>query len=189
MTVEAAQFALPAASSTAGAAGGAADFTSRYFGLAMRFAVTFLSGDGAQPLGEWATCKGLKVDFKTETVKNGGEYGYEYKLPVQVSYGPVVLERAMEQGSSQLLQAWLGKLAESWMNSADLASLRRPPAGTVHIALQDVHQNTVAAWNLRNAFPASWSGPTLDAKGSGLAIETLALEHQGFLPLSAAAEF
>jgi phage tail-like protein len=188
VSIEAAQIALPAAVAAAGALG-AADFTSRYFGLAMRFAVAFTSGDGIQPLGEWSACKGLKVDFKTEVVRTGGEYGYEYKLPLQVAYGPVVLERAMEQTSSQLLQAWLGRLAENWMNSADVAGLRRPPAGNVSIALQDVHQNVVTTWNLRSAFPVSWSGPTLDAKGSTVAIETLTLEHQGFLPQSAGADF
>jgi phage tail-like protein len=168
------------AASAAGAAGG--DPTVRSFGLSMRFAVTFSSGDGIDRLGEWASCKGLKVDFKTEPVKLGGEYDYEVKLPVQVSYGPVVLERALEKGPSQNLQAWLGRLVANWMNQSDSGD--DPPMGTLDIVLQDVHQNEVASWSLRNAYPVSWSGPALDAKGSSIAIETLTLEHQGFLPTS-----
>jgi phage tail-like protein len=185
VSIEAAQVAVPAAFPPADASGspGAAGFASRHFGLAMRFHVTFNSGDGdVQSLGEWSACKGLKVEFKTETVKRGGEYGYEYKLPVQVAYGPVTLERAMRQQTSQPLQTWLGHLVHKWMNSADPAVLKRPPAGNVTIALQDMHQNVVATWTLRHAFPVSWSGPALDAKGSTVAIESLTLEHQGFLP-------
>ena len=189
MSLPSAQFngtaAFGAASAAAGAAG--SDPTYRSFGLAMRFAVTFSSGDGIDRLGEWSSCKGLKVDFKTEPVKLGGAYDYEVKLPAQVSYGPVVLERAMESRSSQQLQAWLGRLVANWMNQADAGDT--PPAGTVDIVLQDVHQNEVASWSLRNAYPVSWSGPVLDAKGGTIALETLTLEHQGFLPTSAAAAY
>jgi phage tail-like protein len=187
VSIELAQVALPAAFTSTAASGdsGVADFTSRYFGLAMRFAVTFTSEDGARPLGEWSACKGLKIEFKTETVKQGGQYGYEVKLPVQVAYGPVTLERAMEQSTSQQLQTWLGNLVQKWMNSAGPGSLKSPPAGNVTIRLQDMYQNVVASWTLRQAFPVSWSGPTLDARGSTVAIESLTLEHQGFLPPSA----
>lgn len=158
-----------------------ADFTSRTFGLAMRFAVTFTSGDagGVQRLGEWSSCKGLKVEFKTEAVKQGGVYDHEVKLPTQVTYGPVVLERAMELQSSRDLQAWLGRLAASWMNYDE--SKHPYHLGTVDIVLQDAHQKKVASWTLQNAYPVSWSGPALDAKGNAIAIETLTLEHQGFL--------
>ena len=153
----------------------------RYFGLSMRFTVVFSSGDGIDRLGEWSSCKGLKVDFKTETVKTGGGYNGEVKLPAQVVYSPVVLERAMEQGSSQRLQAWLGRLADNWMNY-DGTGDAPTPSGTVQITLQDVHQNAVASWTLSNAYPVSWSGPVLDAKQNAVALETLTIEHYGFLP-------
>ena len=185
MSVPSAQFNGTAAYGASSAASATrSDPTLRAFGLSMRFAVTFSSGDGIDGLGEWSSCKGLKVDFKTEPVKLGGAYDYEVKLPAQVAYGPVVLERAMEKQSSRDLQAWLGRLVANWMNQAD--SGESPPMGTVDIVLQDVHQNEVASWSLRNAYPVSWSGPALDAKGSTIAIETLTLEHQGFLPTSAA---
>jgi phage tail-like protein len=171
------------AASAGSAAGGAA--TSRAFGLDMRFAVSFSSGEGIHRLGEWSSCKGLKVDFKTEAVKLGGEYDHEVKLPVQVVYAPVVLERAMERKSSQDLQAWLGRLVATWMNHPEPG--RAAPRGTVDIVLHDVNQHEVASWSLRHAYPVSWAGPALDAKGNAVALETLTLEHQGFLPSSAAA--
>jgi phage tail-like protein len=174
--------------STAASAGRglAADSAFRNFGLSMRFTVTFSSGGGIDRLGEWSSCKGLKVDFKTEAVKVGGNYSGEVKLPAQVSYAPIVLERAMEKQSSAALQSWLGKLVNSWMNY-DEAGVSAP-AGTVDIALQDVHQNVVASWSLREAYPVSWTGPSLDAKQNVVALETLTLEHGGFLPPSPTAD-
>jgi phage tail-like protein len=171
-----------AASTTVSAARGAsADSAFRLFGLSMRFKVTFSNGTGVDGLGEWASCKGLKVDFKTETVKQGGNYNGETKLPTDVVYSPVVLERAMEAQSSQSLQAWLGRLVQSWVNYDGTAALS-PPSGIVHIVLQDVYQSTVASWTLNGAYPVSWSGPTLDAKQNSVALETLTIEHHGFLP-------
>ncbi|MEU9407841.1 phage tail protein [Streptomyces sp. NPDC048281] len=174
-----------AASTAASAARSAsADSAFRYYGLSMRFTVAFSNGDGIDRLGEWSSCKGLKVDFRTETIKVGGDYSGEVKLPAQVSYSPVVLERAMERQPSMALQGWLGKLVTTWMNCDEKSA--RAPKGTVDISLQDVHQNVVASWSLRNAYPVSWSGPVLDAKQNAVAIETLTLEHEGFLPTSAA---
>lgn len=171
-----------------------ADSAFRRFGLSMRFAVTFQGMDGSvNNLGEWSSCKGLKVEFKTETVKQGGVYDYELKLPTQVTYSPVVLERAMEQADSQALQAWLGSLVANWMNYPEGGGPGAPgagggpPAGTVDIVLQDVYLKPVATWTLRNAYPVSWAGPVLDAKSNAVAIETLTLEHQGFLPQPAPA--
>ena len=167
----------------------------RRFGLSMRFTVTFQSVNGdINNLGEWSSCKGLKVDFHTETVKQGGEYGYEVKLPSQVVYGPVVLERAMEPASSQALQVWLGTLVANWMNypvpgksgAPGKPASSLPPAGAMNIVLQDVHLQPVASWNLQSAFPVSWSGPALDAKQNAVALETLTIEHRGFLPPPAA---
>ena len=34
-------------------------------------------------------------------------------------------------------------------------------------------------WNLKNAFPTKWSGPSFDATGEAVAIETLELTHEG----------
>jgi phage tail-like protein len=140
----------------------------------------FSSGDGIDKLGEWSSCKGLKVEFKTETVKSGGGYNGEVKLPAQVVYSPVVLERAMEQRYSQNLQAWLGRLVDKWMDY-DGTGQAPTPAGSVLIVLQDVLQKPVASWTLANAYPVSWSGPVLDAKQNAVAIETLTIEHGGFL--------
>jgi phage tail-like protein len=160
--------------------GAATQAERRYFGLSMRFTVAFSNGAGIDQLGEWSSCRGLKVDFRTESVRVGGSPSGEVKLPTQVLYPPVTLERAMELETSRRLQVWLGKLATAWQTHA------AQPRGTVSIVLYDVHDQEVAAWDLHNAYPVSWSGPVLDAKQNAVALESLTLEHEGFLPQSPA---
>lgn len=173
-----------AGSTAMSAARGYASSTAfRYFGLSMRFVVKFNAHDGSQSLGEWASCKGLKVDFKTETVKVGGDVGGERKLPAAISYSPIVLERAMELNSSYALQLWLAKMVSSWVDYDGRSNPRS--GGTVDVTLNDVHGKAVAKWVLQNAYPVSWSGPALDAKQNAVALETLVLEHDGFLPPTA----
>lgn len=153
----------------------------RSFGLSMRFIVKFSNHGGIADLGEWSSCKGLKVEFKTDPVKLGGEYCEEVKLPTFVTYSPIVLERAVEHDVSGKLQAWLAKMAKSWVEYDAHGS---PSGGTVHITLLDAHGKSVMTWVLEEVFPVSWTGPTLDVKQNSVALETLTLEHGGFLPPS-----
>ena len=37
-------------------------------------------------------------------------------------------------------------------------------------------------WTLHGVLPVAWSGPTFDNHGSTVAMETLELAHEGFLP-------
>jgi phage tail-like protein len=166
------------------APGGNAAAGSERYGLSMRFKVTVSDGSRIRDLGDWSSCKGLRVDFKTETIRIGGEYNGEVRLPGQATYAPVVLERAMEERSSGLLRAWLRELADTWMNHREGAE---PPKGSVVISLQDAFHHVVASWTLENAYPVSWSGPVMDAKQSAVAVEALTFEHEGFLPNTAAA--
>jgi phage tail-like protein len=146
----------------------------RGLGMAMRFVVLIGS---QQNLGEWTSCEGLKVDFKFEEIHSGGDYGHSYAMPQTVSFSPVTLRRAVERGKSDAVQAWLQQVAAEWSDGTG-----RPYQGSsVTIELHDITGLVAASWELSNAFPSSWSGPQLSAKGSEVATETLVLTHSGFL--------
>lgn len=153
----------------------------RNLGLAMRFKVE-VQGVGSQGLGLglWTSCEGLKVDFEFEPVRSGGDYVNSYVLPKVVSYGRVTLKRAVEKKHSAAVQKWLKQVAAAWRDGADISEIAR----VVTISMLDVYLNPeepAATWNLQNAFPFSWSGPSMNAKSSEIASETLVLEHDGFL--------
>lgn len=139
----------------------------------MRFAVTV---DGLS-LGHWSACRGLQVDLKTIRVREGGNYGFEQILPDRISYSPVTLERAVESAASAAVQSWLRQVASQWMGGPGGSY----QAGSAQITLLDAASKPVTSWTLTGVYPSSWSGPALNATEDRVAIETLVLEHEGFL--------
>jgi phage tail-like protein len=150
------------------------------FGLDMRFEVTI---DGFD-LGAWTTCKGLKVTFEYSVIKELGEHTTRHFVPTFVNYPHVSLQRAIAKDDWSKTKRWLQAAASApWILGEDLPGVPGVPGGpsSTTIALLDAHLETVAAWTLENAMPASWSGPTLNANGKMVALETLELIHEGFL--------
>ena len=47
------------------------------------------------------------------------------------------------------------------------------------IILLDLEGNEAVRWNFRNGWPAKWTGPSLNATGNEVAIETLEIAHEG----------
>jgi phage tail-like protein len=137
-------------------------------GLASRFDVTIDGHD----LGGWAECSDLAVDFGDYKVEELGNNGFVHHLPDISKYKPVTLKRAMSAGTWKSTLNWLGEVQ------------RMPPHVTqgATITLNDAWGNTVAQWTLRGVYPLKWSAPNLAASEPHVAIESLVLSHNGFLP-------
>lgn len=141
------------------------------FGLGFRFTVKV---DRIGDLGGWQTCTGLKVEFKSTEIRQGGDYLSSTYLPDKLVYPKVVLKRAVDAESTRKVQTWVNNAAHRWLSGG------RDTASTVTITLYDSSEKKVLSWELHNARPAAWSGPDLDATSSKVAIETLELVHEGF---------
>lgn len=170
-------------------------------GMSMRFEVTI---DGYD-LGSWTTCKGLAVTFKHEKVIELGEHTTAKYIPQWVEYPTITLQRAMVAGDWSKTKEWLQFVATgSWLLTPDvggttdlafdIAGAAGADAGggggaggfflgpsSATIKLQDSQTNEVASWDLQNVLPSAWKGPTFDASGKAVALETLELVHEGFL--------
>lgn len=142
-------------------------------GLNNRFRVEV---DGID-LGMWGSCKGLEVDFKPDTIEQGGVYDYKAILPGQMNYSPITLRRAVNPQDSVKVQGWLKQMVSNWVQSTKQTGA----GGTAVITLCDAGGRPVISWSLRNVFPSKWTGPELDAMTMGIAMETLQLQHEGFL--------
>lgn len=173
--------------------------TPRY-GMTMWFQVVVTSPTGGQDLGLWSGCAGLAVSLSTRELRSGGEYQAPYLYPEEISYPEVRLERAMDQASSAQVRAWLEQVAGDWIGSAEGGASMVPakpgdtsaPKGfhgtTVTITLLTAlappdsrSSREVATWELQDAIPVHWQGPTLTARNGDIAIEQLTLAHRGFL--------
>lgn len=63
-----------------------------------------------------------------------------------------------------------------WHNAAASGNLTRH---TISIILRDDTGAEKIRWNVKNAWPSKWSGPSLDAGSSDVAIESIELVHEG----------
>jgi phage tail-like protein len=88
------------------------------------------------------------------------------KLPGLAKYPNVTLKRGIT-GSTDLFE-W-------WKSLRDGQVVRR----NVTITLLDEQRQAVYRWLLRSAWPVKIEGPTLNASGNEVAIETLELAHEG----------
>jgi phage tail-like protein len=88
------------------------------------------------------------------------------KLPGLAKYPNVTLKRGIT-GRTDLFE-W-------WKSVRDGQVQRRD----VTITLLDEQRQAVLRWHLRNAFPVKIEGPSLNASGNEVAIESLELAHEG----------
>jgi phage tail-like protein len=140
--------------------------TAAHLGLTTRFDVA-IDGFG---LGGWAKCDGLAVSFTLFSYTPLGHNDHLPVLPDRVTYERITLTRAVTAEDSGKVIAWLSKMAHAFVG------------GTGVITLFDSHRGEVATWSLRGVYPTKWKGPTLDANSHNIALETLELAHEGFLP-------
>ncbi|HEY1574371.1 MAG TPA: phage tail protein [Pseudonocardiaceae bacterium] len=159
------------------------------YALTTRFKVLVEDGGTLKTLGHWSSCKGLKVEFKYKQVQRGGDHTSSVYLPERMEYDKIVLERAIRQPDTNQVQQWLQNVTNSWMTP--VKDTDRPNGYQVTITL--LHPSPPAAgagntppelahWVLRDVCPVSWSGPSMAANGGdAVAIETLVLQHGGFV--------
>ncbi|HEX4705441.1 MAG TPA: phage tail protein [Pseudonocardiaceae bacterium] len=146
------------------------------FGMTMRFRVTVYALAAKNDLGHWSSCKGLKVNFVTTPVKEGAQYTSATYLPERVEYGKITLERAMCRSDSQKVVDWLQAVQTNWMTPGGTLKLN-----DMKITLFDAVGEEVMTWTLTGVCPVSWSCSPFSSKGTDIAVETLELQHEGFL--------
>jgi phage tail-like protein len=135
------------------------------FALALRFHVTI---DDKGSLGSWSKCDGLTVEYEVQEYQEGGMNDYVHRLPGRRKYQNIKLTRPLDKTSSDVA---------SWVAGQG----NKPARSNAEIAVLDPAGQVVTKWNLNGVYPVKWTGPSLDASGNQIAIETLELAHNGFL--------
>jgi phage tail-like protein len=102
------------------------------------------------------------VEYRTGSSKESGVQ----KLPGLARYPDVILRRGII-GALDLYN-WINEVRNGSSNAAR----------TVAIQLLSEDRVPVVTWKLLRAWPAKYSGPTLDAKGTDVAMEELTLAYE-----------
>lgn len=113
---------------------------------------------------------GLESQTEYEEYREGGVNGYVHRLPKGVRTPPIVLRR----GISYSPELWI------WYDQASQGRIAR-----VHgsIILYKPNGREQIRWNIFDAYPVKWTGPTLNASASEIAIESVEIVHNGIKPI------
>lgn len=124
--------------------------------------------DGIQQAG-FSDVSGLGVTTTVDSIREGGLNDYVYKLPKWTTQTDLVLKRGL---TDHELWNWYEKIVTG-------GEVQRK---NVSVILWDSKGEEAMRWNYIEAYPISWSGPSLNAisSSSSIAFESLTLTHHGF---------
>ena len=137
-----------------------------------RFVVTI---DGKE-IGDFTALEGLSAEYNVMQYAEGGENGFEHRLPGQLKYSTIKLSRALDEKSARN-----GGGLASWFTTLGQSASRSQATRTAAITAFDATGEQIASWNLVDAYPFRWTGPSFSADGNSVAKETLELAHHGFI--------
>lgn len=144
------------------------------------FAGNFVVSLDGSEVGAFREVSGLSAEVEVEEVTEGGNNRYVHKLPGRISWPNIVLKRGVVR--ADMLFHWFATASEHGLASSEGATR---PSGTLSrqtaaITVRDPAGTTVRSWELTDAFPVRWTGPTLAATASDIAVEELEVAHHGF---------
>lgn len=118
---------------------------------------------GLDVVGFFHQCTGLEVRFDVLQYHEGGNNDFLHQLPGAVHYPNLVLSRGLT--NEKAMQEWLVETQTKAVRKEIILTLK---AGSYE-----------RGWTFADAFPVSWTGPTLDASGNFAYSETLEIAHSG----------
>ncbi len=117
--------------------------------------------DGVQQAG-FSECSGLGSHVEVIEYREGGELATVRKLPGKASYPDI----SLKWGSTDSNELY------DWHMAAVKGEIQRKNGSVV--LLDDTGTEKVR-WNFFNGWPSKWDGPSFNAKGNDVAIETLTI--------------
>ena len=111
-------------------------------------------------------CSGLDSTQSPGEYREGTDPLTVRKLPGLVTYSNITLNWGITDDSE--LWDWRKEVADGNVQSKNISIVLMNDAGEEKLR-----------WNLTNCWPTGWTGPSLNAQTSDVAIEALELAHEG----------
>ncbi len=108
----------------------------------------------------------MEASIQTEDYQEGGNNRTTLKFPKHITYTNIRLKRGITQSD----ELW------KWFNDFIEGNGQRKDGS---ITLRDEQQNPVKVWQFKRGLPVKWTGPTLNAAQSQIAIQELEIAHEG----------
>ena len=116
--------------------------------------------------GGFSECTGLSAQTEVKEYAEGGLNTHLQMFPGRASQSRLVLKRGVVD---RALHDWFWDIVEGTI-------VRR--SGSI-VVLDERGAIPVAEWRFRDAFPAKWTGPDLNASQANVAVESVELVHLG----------
>ena len=126
----------------------------------------FIEIDGVDH-GGFTECAGLQVETEVTDYAEGGNNSYVHKMPGRTKWTNLTLK----WGTTDSVALW------EWYQKVTRGEIERKD---VSVVLYNSVQEEVRRWNLREAYPVKWIGPTFGAAAPAVAVEALEITHHGF---------
>jgi phage tail-like protein len=136
-----------------------------------------LSITGAQSVAGFSEISGLEATMEPESYDAGGSNGATLKFPNRIKWANLVFKRgglaARDPSDTSDFWTWLQTYLDGQGTRKD---------GT--ITLLDEAQQPALTWGWRRGLPVKWTGATMNAGQSQIAIEQLEIAHEGLTLVS-----
>ncbi|ACO45538.1 phage tail protein [Deinococcus deserti] len=116
---------------------------------------------------------GLQIETETMDFIEGGTNDRVLRLPVRSKVGNLTLKRGVTAGNELL--NWHLRIVQGILDVRNVTIVAYETSGHV-----------LGRYELLQAYPVKWSGPTFAGNGEAVAVETLELAHAGVLHISTA---
>lgn len=119
------------------------------------------------PVAAFMECSGLNMDREVENYAEGGLNEYVHILPGRTKYNNIVLKRGIVKSN---------ELWEWYQEGISNANVKRV---NFSIKLYTPQGEVLKTWDIIDAYPVKWSGPTLNTANAEIAVETIEIAHHG----------
>jgi phage tail-like protein len=138
------------------------------------FAGAFLIEVDGMEIGRFTEVAGLSVEVEVEPLAEGGQNQFSHQLPGRMSWPTITLARGVTKSDN--LFEWLGRTSgEGFAGEGN--KLARSSAA---ITLITRDGERLRSWEVAEAFPVKWNGPSFAASSTEAAEEELEIAHHGF---------
>jgi phage tail-like protein len=128
--------------------------------------------ESLKEVARFSECSGLEFEMETFPYKEGGLNSRIHQLPGRFKFTNLTLKKGIATDGAKLWD-WVKDVVKN-------ANTGQFETHNVTVTLYDVSgKKVMRSWLFYDAFPVKWSASALTADHSAIAIETLALAHQG----------
>jgi phage tail-like protein len=131
-----------------------------------------LSTAGLRTMAAFSEVSGLEMSMEVEERQVGGINDTLLKFPGRVKWNNLVMKRGLLAKRDPLDKSDLWTWYESYLNGT---GVRKDGI----IVLLDEQRKPKITWSFRRGLPLRWTGPSLNAHQSQVAIESIEIAHEG----------